>query len=55
MTGCSGYDKTTIATALEDLLVKHYSKLVYQLDGDNLRMGLNHDSTFTEADRAESV
>ena len=55
MTGCSGSGKTTIATALEDILVKKYGKHVYRLDGDNLRTGLNRDLTFTEADRAESV
>jgi ABC-type glutathione transport system ATPase component len=55
MTGCSGSGKTTIATALEDKLVKLYGKHVYRLDGDNLRTGLNRDLTFTEADRAESV
>eukprot|EP00934_Nitzschia_sp_Nitz4_P008238 Nitzschia sp. Nitz4//scaffold367_size14546//1542//5103//NITZ4_008924-RA/size14546-snap-gene-0.3-mRNA-1//1//CDS//3329549321//8228//frame0 len=55
MTGCSGAGKTTIATALEDKLVKLYGKHVYRLDGDNLRTGLNRDLTFTEADRAESV
>ena len=55
MTGCSGAGKTTIATALEDMLVKHYGKHVYRLDGDNLRTGLNRDLGFSEADRAESV
>jgi 3'-phosphoadenosine 5'-phosphosulfate synthase len=55
MTGCSGAGKTTIATALEDLLVKKYGKHVYRLDGDNLRTGLNRDLGFSEADRAESV
>eukprot|EP00542_Grammatophora_oceanica_P020344 CAMPEP_0194037038 /NCGR_PEP_ID=MMETSP0009_2-20130614/9392_1 /TAXON_ID=210454 /ORGANISM="Grammatophora oceanica, Strain CCMP 410" /LENGTH=1164 /DNA_ID=CAMNT_0038679029 /DNA_START=54 /DNA_END=3548 /DNA_ORIENTATION=+ len=55
MTGCSGAGKTTIATALEDKLIKHYGKHVYRLDGDNLRTGLNRDLTFSEADRAESV
>jgi adenylyl-sulfate kinase len=55
MTGCSGAGKTTIATMLEDILVKQYGKQVYRLDGDNLRTGLNRDLTFTEADRAESV
>jgi 3'-phosphoadenosine 5'-phosphosulfate synthase len=55
MTGCSGAGKTTIATALEDRLVKLYGKHVYRLDGDNLRTGLNRDLTFSEADRAESV
>jgi 3'-phosphoadenosine 5'-phosphosulfate synthase len=55
MTGCSGAGKTTIATALEEKLVKHYGKHVYRLDGDNLRTGLNRDLGFSEADRAESV
>lgn len=55
MTGCSGAGKTTIATALEAKLVKHYGKHVYRLDGDNLRTGLNRDLGFSEADRAESV
>ncbi|KAI2502520.1 PUA-like domain [Fragilaria crotonensis] len=55
MTGCSGAGKTTIATALEEKLVKEYGKHVYRLDGDNLRTGLNRDLGFSEADRAESV
>lgn len=55
MTGCSGAGKTTIATALEDKLVKLYGKHVYRLDGDNLRTGLNRDLGFSESDRAESV
>jgi len=55
MTGCSGAGKTTIATALEDLIVKQYGKHVYRLDGDNLRTGLNRDLSFSAADRAESV
>jgi 3'-phosphoadenosine 5'-phosphosulfate synthase len=55
MTGCSGAGKTTIATALEDRLVKQYGKHVYRLDGDNIRTGLNRDLSFSAADRAESV
>mmetsp|Transcript_20493 Transcript_20493/g.30461 ORF Transcript_20493/g.30461 Transcript_20493/m.30461 type:complete len:1084 (-) Transcript_20493:151-3402(-) len=55
MTGCSGAGKTTIATALEEKLIKEYGKHVYRLDGDNLRTGLNRDLTFSEADRAEAV
>ena len=55
MTGCSGSGKTTIATALEDKLVKQFGKHVYRLDGDNIRTGLNRDLGFSEDDRAESV
>uniref|UniRef100_A0A7S1FVZ2 Inorganic diphosphatase n=1 Tax=Corethron hystrix TaxID=216773 RepID=A0A7S1FVZ2_9STRA len=55
MTGCSGAGKTTIATALEDKLVKLYGKHTYRLDGDNIRTGLNRDLGFSESDRAESV
>eukprot|EP00592_Proboscia_alata_P022521 CAMPEP_0194424354 /NCGR_PEP_ID=MMETSP0176-20130528/23623_1 /TAXON_ID=216777 /ORGANISM="Proboscia alata, Strain PI-D3" /LENGTH=1098 /DNA_ID=CAMNT_0039234061 /DNA_START=232 /DNA_END=3525 /DNA_ORIENTATION=+ len=55
MTGCTGAGKTTIATALEDILVREYGKHVYRLDGDNLRTGLNRDLGFSVDDRAESV
>jgi adenylyl-sulfate kinase len=55
MTGCSGAGKTTIATALEEKLVKGYGKHVYRLDGDNIRTGLNRDLGFSESDRKESV
>ena len=55
MTGCSGSGKTTVATALEDMLVKEYGKHVYRLDGDNIRTGLNRDLGFSASDRAESV
>lgn len=55
MTGCSGAGKTTVATALEDMLVKQHGKHVSRLDGDNLRTTLNRDLGFTEADRAEAV
>mmetsp|Transcript_2442 Transcript_2442/g.3567 ORF Transcript_2442/g.3567 Transcript_2442/m.3567 type:complete len:1057 (+) Transcript_2442:150-3320(+) len=55
MTGLSGSGKSTIATALEEMLVLQYSKHVYRLDGDNIRTGLNRDLDFTDNDRAESV
>ena len=55
MTGCSGSGKTTIATKLEERLVKMHGKHVYRLDGDNIRTGLNRDLSFSAADRAESV
>mgnify|MGYP003313269981 CR=1 FL=1 len=55
MTGLSGSGKSTIARALEEALVLKYGKVVQQLDGDNVRTGLNRDLGFTPADRDESV
>mmetsp|Transcript_12536 Transcript_12536/g.12623 ORF Transcript_12536/g.12623 Transcript_12536/m.12623 type:complete len:1022 (-) Transcript_12536:127-3192(-) len=55
MTGLSGSGKSTIASLLEDDLVKKHGKAVYRLDGDNVRTGLNRDLGFSQADRAESV
>ncbi len=54
LTGLSGSGKSTIAAALEQLLVARGTP-AYMLDGDNLRHGLNGDLGFTEADRAENV
>ncbi|KAJ8611983.1 hypothetical protein CTAYLR_004384 [Chrysophaeum taylorii] len=54
-TGLSGSGKSTIARALEEELVLSHGKHVQQLDGDNVRMGLNRDLGFSPADRAESV
>jgi len=55
MTGLSGSGKSTIARALEEELVLKHGKHVQQLDGDNVRSGLNRDLGFSAADRAESV
>jgi adenylyl-sulfate kinase len=55
MTGLSGSGKSTIARALEEELVKKHGKHVQQLDGDNVRTGLNRDLGFSPDDRAESV
>uniref|UniRef100_A0A7S3JZK1 Adenylyl-sulfate kinase n=1 Tax=Aureoumbra lagunensis TaxID=44058 RepID=A0A7S3JZK1_9STRA len=55
MTGLSGSGKSTIARALEEELVIKYGKHVQQLDGDNVRTGLNRDLGFSAADRKESV
>ncbi|CCH59372.1 hypothetical protein TBLA_0B05430 [Henningerozyma blattae CBS 6284] len=53
-TGLSGSGKSTIACALEELLLKKkYS--VYRLDGDNIRFGLNKDLGFSEDDRNENI
>lgn len=54
LTGLSGSGKSTIANALElELHKKGYR--TYILDGDNLRMGLNKDLGFTDADRVENI
>ena len=55
MTGLSGSGKSTIARALEEELVLKHGMHVQQLDGDNVRTGLNRDLGFSAADRKESV
>jgi len=55
MTGYSGSGKSTIARALEEKLVLEYGLHVQNLDGDNVRTGLNRDLGFSPDDRAESV
>lgn len=53
-TGLSGSGKSTIAIALEkELFSRGY--LVQILDGDNLRLGLNNNLGFAEADRIENI
>jgi bifunctional enzyme CysN/CysC len=53
-TGLSGSGKSTIADALERKLHdKGYR--TYILDGDNVRLGLNRDLGFTDADRVENI
>ena len=54
LTGLSGSGKSTVAIALEQLLVREGSP-AYLLDGDNLRHGLNGDLGFDAASRAENV
>lgn len=53
-TGLSGAGKSTLANALEMRLAEagHYTML---LDGDNVRMGLNSNLGFKEADRIENI
>jgi bifunctional enzyme CysN/CysC len=53
-TGLSGSGKSTVAVALERLLVEA-GRPAYVLDGDNLRHGLNGDLGFTAEDRDENV
>lgn len=53
-TGLSGAGKSTIANALEKLLLdRHHHS--YLLDGDNIRHGLNKDLGFSATDRAENI
>ena len=54
MTGFSGSGKTTIAIALEKKLnAKGF--LTQILDGDNVRVGINNNLGFSEADRTENI
>ena len=54
LTGLSGSGKSTIANELEKQLFAA-GMHSYVFDGDNLRLGLNKDLGFTQADRAENV
>ena len=53
-TGLSGSGKSAIAIALEQVLYQ-MGKLSYRLDGDNVRLGINKDLGFSEADRTENI
>lgn len=53
-TGLSGSGKSTLANAVEKRLVA-MGKHTMLLDGDNIRMGLNRNLGFTEADRVENI
>ena len=54
LTGLSGSGKSSVAERLEQRL--HTAGFnAYRLDGDDLRLGLNRDLTFSEADRAENI
>ena len=53
-TGLSGSGKSTIANALDDQL-NNLGKKTYILDGDNIRMGLNKDLSFSPEDRKENI
>lgn len=53
-TGLSGCGKSTIANAVDRLL--HDRGIhTYVLDGDNVRMGLNKNLTFSPEDRTENI
>ena len=54
MTGLSASGKSTIACALEQVLLSN-GKGAYRLDGDNIRQGLNKNLGFSEEDRTENI
>ncbi|MHC5115330.1 MAG: adenylyl-sulfate kinase [Planctomycetota bacterium] len=53
-TGLSGSGKSTVAVALEQVLMQR-GKHAYCLDGDNVRHGLNKNLGFSADDRAENI
>lgn len=53
-TGLSGSGKSTVANAVEQALYAQ-GRHTMLLDGDNVRMGLNKNLGFTEADRIENI
>ncbi len=53
-TGLSGSGKSTVANAIEKLLMAD-GRHSYLLDGDNVRHGLNRDLGFTDQDRVENI
>lgn len=54
LTGLSGSGKSTIAMAAEKVLLES-GRLVYVLDGDNVRHGLNKNLGFSPEDRGENI
>ena len=52
-TGLSGSGKSTLANELNTYLFQQ-GKYSCILDGDNTRLGINHDLTFSDADRTEN-
>lgn len=54
MTGLSASGKSTVAVALEQVLMQRGNH-AYRLDGDNIRMGLNKNLGFSAEDRTENI
>lgn len=54
LTGLSGSGKSTVSVALEQMMFKK-GYLVYRLDGDNIRHGLNANLGFSAEDRKENI
>lgn len=53
-TGFSGSGKSTVAVAVEKVLNER-GRLVYRLDGDNVRLGINKNLGFSAEDRKENI
>jgi adenylylsulfate kinase len=53
-TGLSGSGKSTVACALEEVLIER-GHLAYRLDGDNVRVGINKNLGFSAEDRKENI
>ncbi len=54
LTGLSGSGKSTIAKGVEKkTFSEHFN--VFSLDGDNVRLGLNKDLSFSPEDRTENI
>lgn len=53
-TGLSGCGKSTVANEV-DFKLHQAGKRTYVLDGDNIRLGLNKNLTFSAEDRAENI
>lgn len=53
-TGLSGSGKSTVSHRVEQLLCDR-SAVSYVLDGDNVRLGLNRDLSFSAGDRTENI
>ncbi|MBN4061278.1 adenylyl-sulfate kinase, partial [bacterium AH-315-I18] len=54
MTGLSASGKSTVAVALEQVLLQR-GKHAFRLDGDNVRFGLNKNLGFSAEDRTENI
>jgi adenylylsulfate kinase len=54
LTGLSGAGKTTLAVEVEEFIFKQQGR-VYILDGDNTRLGINKDLSFSAEDRSENI
>lgn len=54
MTGLSGAGKSSVAQRLERMLFDRKVSVI-TLDGDNLRLGINKDLSFSQSDRGENI